>query len=142
MRRYQAPRISHGIIPPLETLDRADKSLRQLNDKINLPFSFAVAATRSRFDYLLPELQTEEALLPEAPETRAGLIALGMSMKEADVNPAPDSSIPSIYTYFGQFVDHDITLEAKSDDLVKLSDPGLGPLTPEEISSRIPNGRT
>src|SRR5437879_5849087 len=116
MRRYKAPRISHGIIPPLETLERAARNVRQLNDSTNLPFSFAVTADRSRFDYLLPELQTEEALLPETPETRATLIALGMSMKEPDSNRAPDSSIPSIYTYFGQFVDHDITLETKSDD--------------------------
>jgi hypothetical protein len=53
-----------------------------------------------------------------------------------------DSSIPSAYTYFGQFVDHDITLEAKSDDMVKLSDADFRVLTSEEIANKITNGRT
>lgn len=142
MRRYHRPRISHGIIPPLETLDRGDDIVRELNSTINFPFSFAVTADRSSFDYLFPELQIERALLPEAPETRAGLIALGMSMREPDRGRVGDSSIPSIYTYFGQFVDHDITLEAKSDEVIKLSDANLRPLTPDEIRDRIANGRT
>src|SRR6185369_14500000 len=116
MSRYpRPPRMSHGIIPPLETLDRGDAGVRRLNSEINLPFAFAVTSDRSRFDFLLPE----------TPETRAALIALGMSMREPDGERVPDSSIPSLYTYFGQFVDHDITLEAKSQHLVELKDPAL-----------------
>ena len=143
MSRYpRPPRMSHGIIPPLETLDRGAAGVRRLNNEINLPFSFAVTSDRSRFDFLLPELQTEAALLPETPETRASLIALGMSMREPDGDRSEDSSIPSLYTYFGQFVDHDITLEAKSQHLVELKDPALRPLTPDQIRFQITNGRT
>src|SRR5207253_57501 len=95
----------------------------------------------TRFGYLFPDLQTADALLPEAPETRARLLSLGDTMMEPRDESA-DSSIPSAYTYFGQFVDHDITFEAKSDDMVKLSDDDFRVLTPEEIRTKIMNGRT
>lgn len=134
-------RISHGVLPELETLQDARRQVRSLNREIKLPFSFAVTADETRFDFLFPELQSPEALLPELPETREALIDLGLSMRESKENRPADSSIPSIYTYFGQFVDHDITLEAKSDNLIRLSDPNLKPLTLDDICRRISNGR-
>ena len=39
-------------------------------------------------------------------------------MQDADaLGAANDSPIPAVYTYFGQFVDHDITLEAQTTNL-------------------------
>jgi len=134
-------KISHGVIPTLERLQKAEATVRDLNGDVDLPFSFAITGTTSRFDYLFPDLQTAEARLPELPETYAQLVSLGDTMREANV-PQPDSSIPSAYTYFGQFVDHDITFEAKSDNLVKLSDPDFRVLTADEIRTKIANGRT
>ncbi len=136
------PRISHGVLPRLEALDDARRRVQDLNHELNLPFSYAVTGDRTRFDYLFPDLQAPEALLRELPETRDRLISLGMTMRDSDAYSPADSLIPSAYTYFGQFVDHDITLEAKSDDLLKLSAPNLRPLTLEEIETRITNGRT
>src|ERR1019366_1624718 len=49
-------------------------------------------------------------------ESRAALMALGDAMT-AGVDPASDGSdpeesgIPALYTYFGQFIDHDITFD-------------------------------
>ncbi|MCK1516287.1 hypothetical protein IVB22_28020 [Bradyrhizobium sp. 190] len=40
-----------------------------------------------------------------------------------------DSSIPAAYTYFGQFVDHDITFDEGSGDMATLSAPDLKPLS-------------
>jgi hypothetical protein len=62
-----------------------------------------------------------------------------------DSNPGStdgDSGIPAAYTYFGQFVDHDITLEAVSSPLPSLIDPKLTPLPLKEIRQRIRNTRT
>ena len=135
-------KISHGVIPQLERLQQAVEGVRDLNADVDLPFSFAITSRTSRFDYLFPDLQTPDALLPDIPDMRARLIRLGATMRMADEDARSDSSIPSAYTYFGQFIDHDITFEAKSDDMVKLGDDDFRVLTPEEISENITNGRT
>ncbi len=142
MRSPYQKRISHGVIPTLERLERTIHTVNELNLQVDLPFSFGVTSDPTRFDYLFPELQTEEALLPGAPEMQGWLVDLGISMREPDGDARADSSIPSAYTYFGQFLDHDITFEAKSDDMVKLSDQEFRVLTPDEIASKIVNGRT
>ena len=140
MRSPYRVRFSHGIIPTVERLDAAAKQVDAANRTHSLPYQFAVTGDTSRFDFLFPQLQTERGLLPESYETRDALVDLGMTMTESD-HPAPDSLIPSIYTYFGQFVDHDITLEAKSDKVALLSSKTLRPLTSFEMKSNLVNGR-
>ncbi len=143
MKYPRQPPITHGVIPPLERLTGAKKQVRKLNEGIEMPFSFAVTGNTTRFDYLLPQLQTRDCLLPEIPAMHRLLCDLGNSMVEPeDQPPRPDSSIPSAYTYFGQFLDHDVTFEAKSEEMVKLSDDAFRVLTSEEIRTRIVNGRT
>lgn len=134
--------VSHGVIPKLERLRRAAKTVSALNEEVDLPFSFAVTGDTTRFDYLFPGLQTPDALLPEADAMHERLVNLGSAMREPDSEARGDSAIPSAYTYFGQFVDHDVTFEAKSDEMVKLSDPDFRVLTREEIRTKIKNGRT
>ena len=112
-------KISHGVIPTLERLNQVINEVGALNRDVDLPFSFAITSGTTRFGYLFPDLQTADALLPDVPEMRASLVRLGASMIEMVADSA-NSSIPSAYTYFGQFVDHDITFEAKSDGMVKL----------------------
>ena len=53
-----------------------------------------------------------------------------------------DSPIPAGYTYFGQFIDHDITFEVVSGDITKLTDPNFAPLSLEKIRESIFNTRT
>jgi len=60
-------------------------------------------------------------------ETRANLIALGVQMTSdfdppKDGSDAEESGIPSLYTYLGQFIDHDITFDPVS-SLMQESDP-------------------
>lgn len=134
-------KMTHGEISTLELLDRAKYRVDKINQEVDLPISFALTGGKTDFDYLFPDLQTENALLPERPDTRARLVRLGKAMMEPDAESA-DSTIPSAYTYLGQFIDHDITFEAKSDDLVKLIGDDFRVLTPEEIRTKITNGRT
>jgi heme peroxidase len=140
MRSPEYKRISHGVIPTLERLRSVTETVDEVNSQIEFPFPFAITGDTSSFGFLFPQLQRPDALLPEAPETRTALIALGMSMREP-ANTVADSPVPSAYTYFGQFVDHDVTLEAKSDSVMMLSDPNLRPLTLYEIDNQLTNGR-
>ncbi len=134
-------KISHGVIPVRERLTRAEHAVRDVNRNADLPFSFAITSRTSNFNYLFPHLQFADALLPETPDMHARLVRLGSAMMEP-ASAWADSQIPSAYTYFGQFVDHDITFEAKSDDIVKLGDLDFRVLTPEEIATKLTNGRT
>jgi hypothetical protein len=61
-------------------------------------------------------------LLPSGEGTTANVInalkALGASMAmEQPDDPRPDGAIPAAYTYFGQFIDHDIT-KTKFDPMI------------------------
>src|SRR4051794_10488836 len=122
------PRISHGDVVLLEKVTSALMAVDEINASTNLPFSFAKALDLTRFDYLFPELQLDPAnRLPESTGTVQALKELGLTMNEPIDSTTPDSGIPSAYTYFGQFVDHDINLLVMPKD-VKLSDPAFAPL--------------
>ncbi|MBA3432453.1 MAG: peroxidase [Actinobacteria bacterium] len=96
------------------------------------------------FGYLFPELQDDpDNLLPERRATRNALVDLGLAMRDArDAAGGGNIGIPAAYTYFGQFVDHDITLEASSANLPQLFDPDLAPLPLARIETDIRNTRT
>jgi hypothetical protein len=113
----------------------------------DVPLGFAVAkpVDLNDFDFLFPRLQKDpDNLLPESRATRDALVALGRSMRDTAVgdDPAGDSDIPAAYTYLGQFIDHDITLEAASATLGQLLDPALEPLPLKEIRKNLKNART
>jgi hypothetical protein len=61
-------------------------------------------------------------------------------MTEPGTSPTLDSAIPSAYTYFGQFIDHDITLISLPRD-IKLNDSNRAPLSASDVQ-RIRNVRT
>ena len=63
-------------------------------------------------------------------------------MRDRAGNGGGDSAIPAVFTYFGQFVDHDITLEALSGGVPVLIAPGLSPLSVNAIRETIHNART
>ncbi|MDQ5824055.1 MAG: heme peroxidase family protein [Chloroflexota bacterium] len=107
-------------------------------------------ASNDRFDFLFPDLQNDPInLLPaanvdERRRTRSDLRRLGETMLDTgDAMPgAGDSTIPAIYTYFGQFIDHDITLENTSGDLEDIcTDPNFRPLGVDDIRREIRNAR-
>jgi Animal haem peroxidase len=138
------PRLSHGASITLEAFRKAQEELVNRSVDISLAFVAAVPLDTQDFDFLFPALQNDPAnLLPEAPETPRSLISLGSTMRDMSGGSAGgDSEIPAAYTYFGQFVDHDITLEALSADLPNLLSPDLVPLPPDEIRDKIRNTRT
>jgi hypothetical protein len=110
---------------------------------------FAVATTP--FDYLFADLaeQFPNHHLPSgdpatAAATVAALTALGTAMIDnASQSPDPaDSIIPPIYTYWGQFIDHDLT--ANTDRTSATSDvtrADLAPVPPATVKRDLRNLR-
>jgi hypothetical protein len=138
------PRLLHGKVITLEEFQAARERLRESSAENPLAFATARPTVTEDFDFMFPELQRNpENLLPKGRATRDALVRLGQTMRDADAASADgDAEIPAAYTYFGQFVDHDITLEAKSADVPDLLDPDLEPLSRREVRTKIENGRT
>jgi hypothetical protein len=134
------PRISHGSTISLETVRENIAAIEALNDALESPIMLAPPRRLTQFGYLFPDLQADEHLLPSSAETIANLKRLGASMRDTTPTDDNNSRIPSAYTYLGQFIDHDITLEALSDSFMVLDDPVV--LSSEEVLQRIANQRT
>ncbi|MEU2199392.1 heme peroxidase family protein [Isoptericola sp. NPDC019482] len=147
-----------------------DTELAVLRDIIDGRFN----ATTS-FDYLFRDLRgrfpaahlpiADDAAPGEGPVSNervtamvAALKKLGAAMVEPGGPPNPDldSTIPAVYTYWGQFIDHDITLNTNgpdnppaADDPPRAGDLVLGdivsdPFTvfpPETVVASLHNGR-
>ncbi|HET6533754.1 MAG TPA: heme peroxidase family protein [Actinoplanes sp.] len=100
------------------------------------------------FDYLFRDTVTDPAnRLPAANEaevasTVAALNALGEAMIDQEP-PADDRScpIPPVYTYWGQFIDHDLTAATDNDDKISIRDEALPPLDPSEVVGLLKNAR-
>src|SRR5262245_39794439 len=129
------PRFLHGSVITIDQVRAARQSLARRSGDIPLAFTAIQSEDLQDFDFMFPRLQKDaENLLPESGDTPTNLVNLAQTMKDSTPgSPAGDSGIPAAYTYFGQFVDHDITLEAVSAPLPVLTDPKLKPLPLKEI---------
>jgi hypothetical protein len=87
------------------------------------PFPTLISACADRFGYMSPAAVRAATKLPFNALTQALLGQLGGMMGDVGRDPNPASHnpadagvsvIPAGYTYFGQFVDHDITLDISS----------------------------
>jgi Animal haem peroxidase len=86
--------------------------------------------------------ENPDDLLPLTPDTVKNLIELGKEMRDTGGDDSGDAEISAAYTYFGQFVDHDITLGTTSSSAQNLLSPDLKPLELEEIRETTKNIRT
>lgn len=136
-------RVRHGEVVSLNKLEEAVSGILKINTDLRLASAQVRISELTNFDYMFASLQSDpDALLPdEKPEeTVRHLKALGMSMSEPGDDTKIDSGIPAAYTYFGQFVDHDITMMAGS--VGGLHDPKLKPALYDEIRSQLKNVRS
>jgi len=139
------PRLPHGEVFNLEDFTDARQKLVESSARTTMGFAvMARPADTQDFGYLFPELQDDpDNLLPERRATRNALVDLGLAMRDTgDAAGDGNIGIPPAYTYFGQFVDHDITLKASSANLPELFDPDLTPLPLARIETDIRNTRT
>ena len=98
------------------------------------------------FDYLFPELVADPAkLLPAdtpavAANTVAALNDLGNAMIEQGA-PQKNAPIPPIHTYWGQFVDHDLTAATDNDSVIGINVTPLTPMPPAGVVALLKNKR-
>lgn len=78
------------------------------------PFPSVTSPCTDRFGYMSVEATRTATKLPFNVATQALLAQLGNLMGDPGRDQAADSTIPAGYTYFGQFVDHDVTLDVSS----------------------------
>jgi hypothetical protein len=103
------------------------------------------------FDYLFDTLAAkfpDKHLPDDAATVLPRLKALGRAMIEneppqgSELEVTGNSTIPPVYTYWGQFIDHDITLNTDSNTGVSdITQPDLAPLTPSFVTTHLRNGR-
>jgi len=132
--------IRHGSVLPLEQTDS------QPIDS-NPPASSDSAYVSWSFGYMFPELQNDaEKLLETSDDTVKSLRRLGedgmedpVGVNDYDDLKAPGVPVPTIYTFFGQFVDHDITFERGS---MKIDLMSPTPIDPRKLGTEIVNSRT
>jgi hypothetical protein len=104
------------------------------------------------FGYLFDEIATDPAAHLPAEDPAAvvaGLNALGGALLEAEVTraspdetPAGNSTIPPVYTYWGQFIDHDLTANTdRAAEVGDVTNPGLRPLAPAFVIENLRNLR-
>ncbi len=98
------------------------------------------------FGYLFPEIGDDPAShLPadDPAKVVSDLKALGKAMvEEAGPTPAGNSSIPPVYTYWGQFVDHDLTANTDRDSAVSdITKTDMKPIPPKEVTAKLKNLR-
>lgn len=124
--------VNHGTVLPL---DSTISSAAPANSTVS-----ANAAPTFPFGYMFPELQAAEHLLEESAKTVEDLRKLGaVGMNDPTAQAVPGVNVPAIYTFFGQFIDHDITRE-KGSASMSLANPA--PIDPNLIPTLIVNSRS
>jgi hypothetical protein len=97
------------------------------------------------FRYLF-DIAGQDDLLPVGPKTVAALDALGAAMiDQPPASPGNDASIPPIYTYWSQFIDHELTARTDRDEKVSditVDDAKLQPADRKKVEKDLLNRRT
>ncbi|MEU8242748.1 LysM peptidoglycan-binding domain-containing protein [Actinoplanes missouriensis] len=142
-------RLSHGKVITEEDLiiGRAEVAAFSATSA-TATFALTGAPPPGPFDLLFPDLQDDpENLVEQTPQTTGLLAELGTAM--ADPDRGDNGEIPAVYTYFGQFVDHDITLEVQkpgngigSGSAQDLVADGMQPMSLDQVRTALRNGRT
>lgn len=102
----------------------------------------------TRFDYMFPLLAANpECLLAPGANTQGALLALGTAMATDSTTAALDSTIPAVFTYLGQFIDHNITAQTDREiGVSRIATPDgmvmdITPLPSTEVVNKLVNGR-
>ncbi|MHA5048289.1 peroxidase family protein [Streptomyces sp. SD15] len=146
--------LTHGGHAILDSADEAEKtaqtqeSLSTRSTVVQESTDVAAHVGTTSFDYLFPELAEKfpEHHLPQDDIARVvkALLKLGSAIVETPDevrDPELNSPIPAIYTYWGQFVDHDLTAATDRDLVINITDENLPPVPPEEVIKKLQNLR-
>lgn len=102
----------------------------------------------TQFGYMFPLGAADPAsLLPVGATTQGCLLSLGSAMATDDGAPAADSTIPAVFTYLGQFIDHDVTAQTDREiGVSRIASPDgtvmdIEPVPSSECTQKLINGR-
>jgi hypothetical protein len=117
-RRFHGAKMSllwfpSSMVPYVRT-NKANAPIAKLSRAPGVPSVNNSAGTANRFGYMSSGSVRNSSKLPFTAANRSLLEELGAVMGAPGREPGADSPIPAGYTYFGQFVDHDITLDVSS----------------------------
>lgn len=135
----------HGETPRLQTAgpDVGALSLKRTFSTV----AIVDEAPGRPFGYMFPDLAADPAArLPEGSGTVAALRELGRAMGED--SSSEEGMIPAAYTYFGQFIDHDITKtvfdpsigQFNGLDIIEV--PNFAPLSDAQVAQLVTNSRS
>jgi hypothetical protein len=152
--------VRHGGHVLVDTADDAEgfaarqENISTRSSVVQQPPRRAANVGTTAFGYLFADLAENFPAhhLPGEPATVIqGLNQLGAAMVEGfeeppeqPAGPPPpslNSPIPPIYTYWGQFVDHDLTLATDNDSVIPIIGPDLPPVPPDEVVEKLSNMR-
>jgi hypothetical protein len=141
------PRWVHGRAVTEDALNEAREAIAERVAEVGPAFALVKRVEFERcFDFLFLELQDDpDNLLPVARKTRDDLVRLGEVMADDGTDaPAGDTkNLSAAYTYFGQFLDHDITLEKSAQpSMAPPVGEDLEPLPLEDVREQTRNVRT
>ncbi len=134
--------VHHGGHVLADEVSRVDPSRRSADgmrwvevEERSTPFGYMFRDLQGRYPHAHLPVQPSAAVV-------ASLKALGAAMVDQPDDPVDaDSTIPPIYTYWGQFVDHDLTANTDRDDDLSITDLPLQPLQPEKVLRKLRNLR-
>jgi hypothetical protein len=115
--------------------------------RVKLRAATMVTERRPTVGFMFGDLTDDPAnRLPEGKTTVDALVLLGQAM--AEDSSSAESGIPAAYTYFGQFIDHDVTKTVFDESLRPpggpdvIQDEALKPLSREKVIDLVSNART
>lgn len=113
--RKPAPTPPEPVIESLKALEPPLKRFHGMKVPILwFPGGLLRSPCADKFGYMFSASVRNASKLPFNATIQALLVDLGNLMGDPGREPAADSTIPAGYTYFGQFVDHDITFDVSS----------------------------
>ncbi len=102
----------------------------------------------TRFNYMFPlQAANPECVLPPGASTQGALLSLGTAMASDTLTMSLDSTIPAVFTYLGQFIDHNITAQTDREiGVSRIATPDgnvmdITPLPSSEVVQKLVNGR-
>jgi hypothetical protein len=95
------------------------------------------------FGYFVPPLDAPENYLPASPATVDDLDTLGDLMIDAATeDPGTDSTMPPVLTYWGQFLDHELTARTDRESEITSIKTPHPPVASSTVESRFRNARS
>jgi hypothetical protein len=137
--------IKHGGHILADRSERAVRLARTREDVRMVEDAAEAAEAMTPFDYLFQDLANDPAShLPadDPAQVVAALKALGDAMIDDATPEMNNSAIPAVYTYWGQFIDHDLTADTDRDSVISdITRPDLAPLPPGFVVENLKNLR-